>query len=62
MDFEEYKRQIVHAAINILRDIPEWRGMICVDTVKNSWDEELPVNLATERAVDDTLYWDGAYY
>lgn len=61
MDFEEYERQVVHAARIILRDIPEWRGMVCVDTVKKSWEEKLPVNLAKERAVDDTLYRDGAY-
>ena len=61
MDFAEYKRQVVHAARIALRDIPEWRGMVCVDTVKKSWEEKLSVDLAAERVVDDTLYWDGAY-
>ena len=61
MDFAEYERQVVHAARIALRDIPEWSGRVCVDTVKKSWEEKLPVNLAAERVVDDTLYWDGAY-
>lgn len=61
MDFKEYERQVISLAKIELMDIPEWRGMVCVDTVKKSWDEELPISLAVQRAVDDTLYWDGCF-
>ena len=60
-DFTDYQRQVVSLAKVALADIPQWRGMVCVDTVKQSWEEGLPIIAAMQRAIDDTLYWDGCY-
>ena len=58
MCFEEYKRQVVRAAQAVIRNIPEFRGWICTDTIRDSWEEGMSIKLAAERAIDDTLDWD----
>jgi hypothetical protein len=60
-DFTDYQRQVVSLARVALSTIPQWRGMVCVDTIQGSWENGLPIATAAEIAVDDTLYWDGCY-
>lgn len=59
--FEEYERAVVDAACNILKEYTKWRGSVCVDTVRQSYDNNLPIEEAASCAADDTLYWDGAF-
>lgn len=64
MTLDEYTDKSLDVAFKILSDggYSKWRGKVCLDTVKESYDQGLTVEEAADRMVDDTLYWDGAWY
>lgn len=63
MDFQEYSDKAFHIAFRILKDggYAGWRGRVCMDSIKNSFENGLTVNQAANSLVDDTLYWDGCF-
>jgi len=63
MDFKEYSDKAFCIALRLLRDggYAGWRGKVCMDTIKNSYENGLTIDQAANNLVDDTLYWDGCF-
>lgn len=63
MNLEEYTDKSFRIAFDTLSKggYEEWRGKVCLDTVRGSYDQGLTIEEAADRMVDDTLYWDGYY-
>ena len=64
MTFEEYTDKSFRIALDALSKggYKTWRGKVCLDTVRDSYNQGLTIEEAADRMVDDTLYWDGAYH
>lgn len=56
MTFKEYKKKVVDEALK------HHDGPICCDTVKESFETSKSIEKAAERAIDDTLYWEGDFF
>jgi hypothetical protein len=63
MTLEEYTHSSFEIAFKALSDggYKGWRGQVCLDTVKESFNQGLTIEEAADRMVDDSLYWDGCY-
>ena len=63
MTLEEYTHSSFKIAFKALSDggYKGWSGQVCLDTVRESYNQGLTIEEAADRMVDDTLYWDGAY-
>jgi len=63
MSFDEYKTKVIDLASKELDkiDFKSHRLGICVDTVRESFNKNLPIEDAAKIAADDSLYWAGFY-
>jgi len=63
MDFKEYSDKAFRIALRLLKDgeYAGWRGKVCMDTIKASYENDLTILDAATSLVDDTLYWDGCF-
>ncbi len=63
MDFKEYSDKAFHIALGLLNNggYTGWRGKVCMDTIKASYENDLTIDDAANSLVDDTLYWDGCF-
>jgi hypothetical protein len=63
MDFKEYSDKAFRIALGLLKNggYAGWRGKVCMDTIKTSYENGLTINDAANSLVDDTLYWDGCF-
>lgn len=55
-NFEEYKNEVVRLALK-MGDCKS----ICCDTVKDSFNDKVPVGEAAKTAYDDTMFWETGY-
>lgn len=60
---DAFHEAVVKAAFDVLSAMnhPRWRGKVCVDLISDAYYDGETVEVAAERVVDDTLYWDGAF-
>ena len=63
MDIQEYSDKAFLIAFQILKEggYAGWRGRVCMDSIRSSYENGLTTDQAANSLVDDTLYWDGCF-
>ena len=57
LSFEDYKKQVCAEVCKRLDGVDWFKG-VCLDTVKGSWEHDLPIKEAADAAELDTAHWD----
>ena len=54
----EYEKKVVELAYENLKDCSWFRGTVCMDTIKDSYQSDKDIERAADIAEMDTEWWD----